>query len=106
MLPVGRLGGGATVLEAGAGGQPRRRAGDAVSDEATPALHATRRRGPGLVPTTTANRWQDRARQLAVRYVPFLAVLAVLLALVAEAPTTRASAPATPSAAAPSVAGG
>ncbi|HZU80081.1 MAG TPA: hypothetical protein VE991_09220 [Acidimicrobiales bacterium] len=77
-----------------------------MSDEATPALHATRRRGPGLVPTTTANRWQDRARQLAVRYVPFLAVLAVLLALVAEAPTTRASAPATPSAAAPSVAGG
>jgi hypothetical protein len=48
----------------------------------------TRRKGPGLE-RPRAPFSADKAWDLAKRYVPFLLVMAVLLALVAQAPTTR-----------------
>lgn len=68
----------------GAAGQPA----EGSVDEPRPL--AARHRGPGA-----ATGGGDRRTQLAEtakRYVPFLMVMAVLLALVAQAPTTRPSA--------------
>ncbi|HAM01335.1 MAG TPA: hypothetical protein DCQ30_03780 [Acidimicrobiaceae bacterium] len=48
-----------------------------------------RRKGPGIERPTGALT-ADKAWELAKRYVPFLMVMGVLLALVAQAPTTRA----------------
>ncbi|HML00056.1 MAG TPA: hypothetical protein VK428_07710 [Acidimicrobiales bacterium] len=62
----------------------------APSAEQSPSFRA-RGRGPATGQAPGAGR-RASAAELAKRYVPFLMVMAVLLALVAEAPTTRLSA--------------
>ena len=55
-----------------------------------PGAFRVRRRGPGVAPPATGRG--PAMAEAAKRYVPFLLVMAVLLALVAQAPTTRAPA--------------
>jgi hypothetical protein len=65
---------------------------------------APRRRGPGA--TAAAGSRRAQLWELAQRYVPFLMVMAVLLALVAQAPTTRPSASSARGPSRPGLAGG